>query len=156
MFEQNNLANLPYIIAPNDVHLYDDQLQININVFSFFDYEGKARHPLFINWKLYPRTANLLYRDEHYAPIIDIPRLFQEINKSMSIVIIYAFGDSEVFTKKRLLPNISVFAPVKTSCRLCTCFPLQRVSELISNLNKSVSRSAHRSSSTPTLNRFLS
>ena len=49
MFEQNNLANLPYIIAPNDVHLYDDQLQININVFSFFDYEGKARHPLFIN-----------------------------------------------------------------------------------------------------------
>ena len=50
-------------------------------MFSFFDDEGKARHPLFISRKLYPRTANLLYWDEHYAPITDIPRLFQDISK---------------------------------------------------------------------------
>ena len=61
MFEQNNLADLPYRIPPNDVHLYEDQLQININVFSFFDDMGITRHPLFISTKLYPRTANLLY-----------------------------------------------------------------------------------------------
>ena len=76
MFERNNLVDLPYPIAPNNVHLYEDQLQIYINVFSFFDDEGKARHPLFISTKLYPRTANLLYWDKHYAPIIDISRLF--------------------------------------------------------------------------------
>ena len=81
MFERNNLVDLPYRIPPNDVHLYEDKLQIYINVFSFFDEEGKARHPLFINKKLYPGTANLLYWDEHYAPITDIPRLFQNINK---------------------------------------------------------------------------
>ena len=62
------------------VTLYEDQLQININVFSFFDDEGKARHPLFIIRKLNPRTANLLYWDEHYAPITDIHRLFHDIS----------------------------------------------------------------------------
>ena len=81
MFERNNLVDLPYPIAPNDVHPYEDQLQININVFSFFVDEKKARHPLFTSKKLYPRTANLLYWGEHYAPITDIPRLFQDINK---------------------------------------------------------------------------
>ena len=81
MFERNNLADLHYTIPPNDVHFSEDQLQININVFSFFDVEGKARHPLFISKKQYPRTANLLYWDEHYAPITDIPRLFRDISK---------------------------------------------------------------------------
>ena len=81
MFEQNNLPDLNYPIPPNDVHLYENQLQININVFSFFDDKGKARHPLFISKKLYPGTANLQYWDEHYALITDIPRLFQDISK---------------------------------------------------------------------------
>ena len=79
MFEDNQLADLPYPIAPNDVHQYEDRLQTNINVFSFFDEEGKARHPLFISRKHYPRTANLLYWDEHYSPITDIGRLFKDI-----------------------------------------------------------------------------
>ena len=40
MFERNNLDNLPYPIKPSDVSNYEDILQININVFSFFDDEG--------------------------------------------------------------------------------------------------------------------
>ena len=35
MFQRNHLETLPYQIEPNDVHLYEDQLQININVFFF-------------------------------------------------------------------------------------------------------------------------
>ena len=81
IFENNQLADLPFPIVPNDVHLNEDQLQININLFSFFDDDGIAGHPLFISKKLYPRTANLLNWEEHYAPITDIPRLFQDINK---------------------------------------------------------------------------
>ena len=75
MFENNGLADLPYPIIPNDVHLYEDQLQTNINLFSFFDDEGKALHPLFSSRKQYARTANLMYWDEHYAPITDVTRL---------------------------------------------------------------------------------
>ena len=35
MFHRNNLDTLPYRISPNDVYLYEDLLQISINVFSF-------------------------------------------------------------------------------------------------------------------------
>ena len=50
-------------------------------MFSFFDDEGKARYQLFISRKLYHRTANLLFWDEHYAPFTDIPSLFHDISK---------------------------------------------------------------------------
>ena len=54
---------------------------MNINVFFFFDDEGRARHPLVISRKNYERVANLLYWKEHCAPITSIPRLFSDITK---------------------------------------------------------------------------
>ena len=54
---------------------------MNINVFSFFDDEGRARYPMVISRKYYDREANLLYWKEHYAPITSIPRLFSDITK---------------------------------------------------------------------------
>ena len=42
MFKRYHFDTLPYPISPNDVHLYKDKLMININVFSFFDDEGRA------------------------------------------------------------------------------------------------------------------
>ena len=38
-------------MSPNDMNFYEYQLQMNINVFSFFDDEGKARYPLVISRK---------------------------------------------------------------------------------------------------------
>ena len=61
MFQRHHLYALPYQISPNDVHLYKDQLQMNINVFSFFDNEGCARHSLVISRKNHERVANLIY-----------------------------------------------------------------------------------------------
>ena len=57
-FERNSLVNLLYPIAPTDVHLYEHQLQININVFLFFDDESRARHPLLISRNTHQRVAN--------------------------------------------------------------------------------------------------
>ena len=76
MFHSHHLETLPYPISPNDVHLYEDQLQMNINVFYFFDDERRARNPLLIRRKNYQSVANLLFRKNHYAPITSIPRLF--------------------------------------------------------------------------------
>ena len=81
MFQRTGLLNLPYPIAPTDVHLYEDQLQVNINVFSFFDDKGRARHPLVISRKNHEHVANLLYWKGHYAPITNISRLFSDITK---------------------------------------------------------------------------
>ena len=49
LFYHHHLDTRPYPISPNNVHLYEDQVQMNINVFSFFDDEGRARHPLVIS-----------------------------------------------------------------------------------------------------------
>ena len=35
MFHRNHLDTIPYPISPNDVYLYEDQLQMNINVIGF-------------------------------------------------------------------------------------------------------------------------
>ena len=59
MFESNNLLELPYPIHYSDVSKYEDLLQCNRNVFSFFDDDGKARYPMFISRKIYPRWVNL-------------------------------------------------------------------------------------------------
>ena len=54
---------------------------MNINVFSFFNDESRARYPLVISRTNYERVANLLYWKEHYAPITNISRLFSDITK---------------------------------------------------------------------------
>ena len=61
MFELHHLDTLYYPISPNNVHLYEDQLQININVCSYFDDEGHARHPQVVSRKNYECVVNLLY-----------------------------------------------------------------------------------------------
>ena len=81
MFHRYHLHTLPYPISPQDVFLYEDQLQININVYSFLDDEGRDRHRLVISRKNYERVANLLYWKGHYAPITSISRLFSDITK---------------------------------------------------------------------------
>ena len=80
MFQCHHLHTLPYPISPNDVHLCEDQLQININVL-FFDDVGHTRYPLVIIRKNHVRMANLLNWKQHYAPITSIQRLFKVITK---------------------------------------------------------------------------
>ena len=81
MFQRHHIDTIPYPISPNDVHLYKDQLQININFVSFVDDDGCARHPVVISGKTHELVPNLLYWKDHYAPIISVPRLFSDITK---------------------------------------------------------------------------
>ena len=81
LFQRHHLDTLYHSISPNDVHLYEDQLMININVFFFFDEEGRAWHPLVISRKNHERVANLCYWKNHCAPITSIPRLFSDNTK---------------------------------------------------------------------------
>jgi hypothetical protein len=82
MFADNHIQDIPYPISPNDVHKYEDVCQIKINLFTFFDDEGRSRHPLYVSRKNYPREANLLYWNQHYALIAHFNRLFGDITKT--------------------------------------------------------------------------
>ena len=54
---------------------------MNINIFHFFDDEGRACHPLVISRTNYQYVANFLYWKGHYALITIISRLFSHIIK---------------------------------------------------------------------------
>ena len=79
MFERNYLADFPYPIGPQNVHLYVDLLKINIYVYTFSDDEGTGQHRLFIIRKVYQSKAKLLYLDKHYAPISNIAGCLYDI-----------------------------------------------------------------------------
>ena len=96
MFERNNLLDLPYPIQPTDVSNYEDILKTNINVFSFFDDEGKASYPMVISRKNYTRWANLLYWNEHYARIYKSTNCLP-ILLSMSIINIFVCDVLDIF-----------------------------------------------------------
>ena len=81
MFIRYHLDMLPYPISPNDVHQYQDQLQMNSNLFSFYDDVGRVRHLIVISRKNYERVANLFYWKELYEPITNIHQLFKDITK---------------------------------------------------------------------------
>ena len=51
MFKRNHLADLPYLIAFQDVHLHEVRLEIHIYEYTFSDDIGKGRHPLLTSRK---------------------------------------------------------------------------------------------------------
>ena len=126
MFIRYHLDMLPYPISPNNVHQYEDQLQMNINVFSIFDDEGRASHPMVISRKNYEHVANLLYWKEHYAPITNIHRMFKDItNTQTTIAVLPAvpwslfIGGSSCATPKALHSRrLHVGAPCAPGARL--------------------------------------
>ena len=124
MFQRHHLETLPYLISPNDVHLYEDQIQININVFSYFDDEGSARHPLEISRKNHERVANLLYWKDHYAPIANIFRLFSDIT-NQKIKSIFVSDALVSFHRRKFAHDTNSSAPETTSCRYSMCYLCQ-------------------------------
>ena len=56
----------------------EDQLQIKINIFSFFDDQGLARYPYYISKKEYEKEVDLLYWGEHYALIKNFSAFLQD------------------------------------------------------------------------------
>ena len=126
MFNRNNLNSLPYPISPNDVHLYEDKLLVNINVFTFFDDKGVARHPLVISRKNYSKVANLLYWKGHYAPIVNISRLFSDITKHKRLkhICLRCLAISQPVIYSLVTNN---YVRATTSCRYYMCFRCQEL-----------------------------
>ena len=90
---------------------------MNINVFSFFDDEGRARHPLIISPKNYESMANLLYWKGHYAPITNITRLYSDITKHghehlICLRCLGHFRTEESFARHKELCNHNDFTSV--------------------------------------------
>ena len=80
-FRYYGLNTLQYPMQPTDISTVEDQLHMNINLFSFFDDEGKGRYPLYVSRKEFPRTIDLLYWNEHYAWLKKFDRFIYDVTK---------------------------------------------------------------------------
>lgn len=81
MFHRYGLDRIDYPVFPHQISVIEDQLQININLFSFYDEEGRARYPIYISQKEFDQTVDLLYWDEHYAWIKSFSRFMGDVNR---------------------------------------------------------------------------
>ena len=81
-FAEHNLDQLDYPVNPTDLPEIEEQLQMSINVISYYDDIGRARYPLYISKRDYPTQIDLLYFNEHYAWIKNFSRLFADLNKT--------------------------------------------------------------------------
>ncbi|KAF0146965.1 MAG: hypothetical protein FD188_3559 [Ignavibacteria bacterium] len=67
-FRDAGLDTISYPVEPSEVPVLEEQLNLKINVFSFYDDLGKARYPLYVSKREYYRKEiDLLYWDGHYA-----------------------------------------------------------------------------------------
>ena len=80
-FEDEGLNDIEYPVSPIDIPQIEQRLNISINLFSYFDDIGKARHPMYISRHNSPIHIDLLYFNNHYAWIKDFSRLFADLNK---------------------------------------------------------------------------
>ncbi|KAF0138717.1 MAG: hypothetical protein FD143_3617, partial [Ignavibacteria bacterium] len=76
------LDQIHYPVEVADIPAIEDKLGVGINVYSFFDDEGKGRYPLDATKKVFERTVDLLYWDEHYAWIKNFGRFLAELSRN--------------------------------------------------------------------------
>ena len=61
-FEAEHLVTLPYPVEPEQIPVLEELLNLKINVFSFYDDEGRARIPVYVTRREHlSREFNLLY-----------------------------------------------------------------------------------------------
>ena len=66
-FEQDRLNDIEYPVNPVDISQLEKRLNLSINLYSYFDDFGKARHPMYISRHNSSIQIDLLYFNGHYA-----------------------------------------------------------------------------------------
>ena len=78
-FERFGLNEIECPVKPSSVPELEDKLKLKINIFSFFDLEGRCRFPLYVSNKPYKRQVDLLYWNEHYALITNFSAFLRDL-----------------------------------------------------------------------------
>jgi len=81
LFAQYELDEIDYPVGIADIPAIEDSLEVRINVFSFFDDEGRARFPMYVSKKPHAKCIDLLYWEEHYAWIRSFDRFMADMGK---------------------------------------------------------------------------
>ncbi len=71
-FARFGLDKFEFPISPKSVGEIESQLQLKINIFSYFDADGRAIYPMYLSDKTFRREIDLLYFQEHYVLITNL------------------------------------------------------------------------------------
>lgn len=80
-FTEHGLDDIDYPVSPDEVPGLEDQLQINVNIFSFFDDEGQGKYPLYVSRRNFQTTIDLLFWEGHYAWIKNFDKFMHSITR---------------------------------------------------------------------------
>ncbi len=81
-FAQTGLDKIRYPVEPDRIPELENLLKVRINVFSFYDSEGRARYAKYVSPLAYEKEVNLLYWNTHYALIKDFGRFMFDLTKN--------------------------------------------------------------------------
>ena len=109
-FEEEGLNDIEYPVNPVDIPLIEQRLNISINLYSYFDDIGRARHPMYISRHKSVCEIDLLYFNEHYAWIKDFRRLFANLTRN----------NGRLFYCKRCLGHFTLESAFERDQQLCT------------------------------------
>ena len=108
-FAEHGLDQIEYPVEPAAIPQLEDRLQINLNVFMFFDDEGKGKYPFYVSRKHFPVSIDLLHWAGHYAWIKNFERFLSSITKH----------NGRKFFCKRCLGHFSSEAVLEEHQTLC-------------------------------------
>ncbi len=81
-FQQHGLDAITYPVEPREIPAIEQQIGIGVNVFSFFDDEGRGRYPLYMTQLPNPQTTvDLLYWNGHFACIKNFSRFLGDLTR---------------------------------------------------------------------------
>ena len=96
-------------------------LQTNINVYGFYDDEGKARYPLYVSKKKFPTFIDLLFWDDHYAWIKSFSAFMADlVNKHTLVWCRACLGH---FESEKVLKTHKDYCEGLENCRTITILP---------------------------------
>ena len=84
-FATSKLVDLEYPVEIASIPEIEERLKISINVFSFYDDQGRARYPVHISDNNFEKVLDLLFWNDHYAYIVSFQRFMSDITKSHKI-----------------------------------------------------------------------
>ncbi len=81
-FAREGLNRIQYPVEPERITQIEEALQVQINLYTFFDDEGKGRLPLVISKRNFRRSVDLLYWRGHYAWIRTFSRFAFDVSRN--------------------------------------------------------------------------
>ena len=80
-FARFGLDKFEFPISPKSIGEIESQLKLKINIFSYFDADGRALYPMYLSDKNFRREVDLLYFQEHYALITNLNAFLSDRSK---------------------------------------------------------------------------